>query len=111
MVGALALLAEEGGEAAAAAAKAAPNWFVEHAFLIPLFLFGLAITRWTAHGNLPWDVAIAGLLCTAGIAAAYLRRQPGVIEQKKEFFQPEGVVIDPCGDKPCVSKQRDEFDY
>jgi hypothetical protein len=39
------------------------------------------------------------------------RRQPGVIEQKKEFFQPEGVVIDPCGDAPCISKQRDEFDY
>lgn len=39
------------------------------------------------------------------------RRQPGVIEQKAQFFQPEGVVIDPCGDAPCISKQRDEFDY
>jgi hypothetical protein len=39
------------------------------------------------------------------------RRQPGVIEQKQQFFQPEGVVIDPCGDAPCISKQRDEFDY
>jgi NADH-quinone oxidoreductase subunit L len=42
VVGALALLAEEGGEAAATAVKAAPNWFVEHAFLVPLFLFASA---------------------------------------------------------------------
>jgi len=45
----------------------------------PLFLFGLAITRWSTQGSLPWDVAIAALLCVAGVAAAYLRRQPGVI--------------------------------
>jgi hypothetical protein len=47
--------------------------------IAPMFLFGLAITRWTALKDLPWDVAIASLLCVAGIAAAYLRRQPGVI--------------------------------
>jgi len=45
----------------------------------PMFLFGLAVTRWTQIGLLPWDVAIALLLCVAGVAAAYLRRQPGVI--------------------------------
>jgi hypothetical protein len=39
------------------------------------------------------------------------RRQPGVIEQKKEFFTPEGPVIDPCDDKPCISKPADDFDY
>lgn len=39
------------------------------------------------------------------------RRQPGVIEQKKEFFKNEGAIIDPCDDQPCISKQRDEFDY
>jgi hypothetical protein len=39
------------------------------------------------------------------------RRQPGVIEQKKEFFKPEGVIIDPCDDEPCISKQADDFDY
>src|SRR5687768_679915 len=47
--------------------------------VLPMFLFGLAVTRWTASGSLPWDVAIASLLCVAGVAAAYLRRQPGVI--------------------------------
>jgi diguanylate cyclase (GGDEF)-like protein/PAS domain S-box-containing protein len=47
--------------------------------ILPMFLFGLALTRWTAIGSLPWDVAIASLLCVAGVAAAYLRRQPGVI--------------------------------
>ena len=45
----------------------------------PMFLFGLGITRWTASGSLHWDVAIASLLCVAGVAAAYLRTQPGVI--------------------------------
>jgi hypothetical protein len=39
------------------------------------------------------------------------RRQPGVIEQKKAFFTPEGVVIDPCEDQPCIAKPADEFDY
>ncbi len=39
------------------------------------------------------------------------RRQPGVIELKKSFFQPEGTIIDVCGEKPCISKQRDDFDY
>jgi diguanylate cyclase (GGDEF)-like protein len=45
----------------------------------PMFLFGLAMTRWAIAGGLPWDVMLASLLCIAGIAAAYLRRQPGVI--------------------------------
>jgi len=47
--------------------------------VLPLFLFGLGVIRWTGNGALPWDVAIASLLCVAGVAAAYLRRQPGVI--------------------------------
>jgi diguanylate cyclase (GGDEF)-like protein/PAS domain S-box-containing protein len=47
--------------------------------VLPMFLFGLALTRWTAIRGLSWDVAIASLLCVAGVAAAYLRRQPGVI--------------------------------
>lgn len=45
----------------------------------PMFLFGLGITRWTVSGALAWDMAIASLLCVAGVAAAYLRTQPGVI--------------------------------
>src|SRR5690606_15526303 len=47
--------------------------------IVPMFLFGLGITRWAAAGVLSWDVAVAALLCTAGVAAAYLRTQPGVI--------------------------------
>src|SRR5690606_31444132 len=47
--------------------------------VLPLFLFGFGVNRWTVAGGLPWDVAIASLLCVAGVAAAYLRTQPGVI--------------------------------
>jgi hypothetical protein len=47
--------------------------------VLPMFAFGMGLTRWTAVRDLPWDVAIAALLCVAGVAAAYLRRQPGVI--------------------------------
>ena len=47
--------------------------------VLPLFLFGFGVNRWQATGGLPSDVAIAILLCVAGVAAAYLRNQPGVI--------------------------------
>jgi diguanylate cyclase (GGDEF)-like protein/PAS domain S-box-containing protein len=47
--------------------------------VVPMFLFGLAITSWTEQHGLQWDVAIAALLCVSSIAASYLRRQPGVI--------------------------------
>jgi len=49
------------------------------AVVAPLFLFGLAMTTWSVNGNLPWDVLLASLICTSGIAAAYVRRQSGVI--------------------------------
>lgn len=39
------------------------------------------------------------------------RRQEQVFAQKKAFFQSEGVIINPCGDEPCVAQQRSEFDY
>ena len=39
MVGLLQILAQEGGETPAAIAQSAPNWFVQHAFLIPLLCF------------------------------------------------------------------------
>jgi diguanylate cyclase (GGDEF)-like protein/PAS domain S-box-containing protein len=45
----------------------------------PLFLFGLAMTLWSTSGGLPWDVLMASLICTTGITATYLRRQPGII--------------------------------
>jgi len=47
--------------------------------VMPMFVFGVGLTRWTAVRGLPWDVAITALLCVAGVAAVYLRRQPGVI--------------------------------
>ena len=42
MVGLLGTLAQEGGEAATTAAATGGNWFVQHAFLIPLFMFASA---------------------------------------------------------------------
>jgi NADH-quinone oxidoreductase subunit L len=42
VVGLFGFLAQEGGEAAATVAHSAPNWFVEHAFLVPLFAFASA---------------------------------------------------------------------
>ncbi len=39
------------------------------------------------------------------------RRQPGVIEQKKAFFQAGGMITNVCDDDPCVAQPRDEFDY
>jgi NADH-quinone oxidoreductase subunit L len=39
VVGLVHILAQEGGESAQAIAQTAPNWFVQHAFLIPLLCF------------------------------------------------------------------------
>lgn len=47
--------------------------------IAPLFMFGLGIIEWASSGGLAWDAALAALLCVAGIAAAYLRRQPAMI--------------------------------
>jgi diguanylate cyclase (GGDEF)-like protein/PAS domain S-box-containing protein len=47
--------------------------------IAPLFAFGLGLTLWATQGGLRWDIAIAALLGVNGVAAAYLRRQPGVI--------------------------------
>ncbi|HEY6816590.1 MAG TPA: EAL domain-containing protein [Croceibacterium sp.] len=47
--------------------------------VMPLFLFGLGMTVWTVRQGLPWDIAVAALLLLGSIAAAYLRRQPGLI--------------------------------
>ena len=45
----------------------------------PMFLFGLGMTIWTVRQGLRWDIAIAALLWVGSIAAAYLRRKPGVM--------------------------------
>lgn len=47
--------------------------------VLPLFLFGVALTLWANQGGLGWDVALVGLLCVGAIATAYLRRQPAGI--------------------------------
>ena len=41
------------------------------------------------------------------------RRQPQVVAQKKQFFQPApaGTIINVCKDEPCVSKPADQFKY
>jgi len=39
------------------------------------------------------------------------RRQPAMIQQKRAFFQPDGVVENVCRDEPCLADQRSEFDY
>jgi diguanylate cyclase (GGDEF)-like protein/PAS domain S-box-containing protein len=46
---------------------------------LPMFLFGLGMSNWAEYGALPWDTALAALLCVGAIAAAYLRRMPGII--------------------------------
>ncbi len=47
--------------------------------IVPLALFGLAMTQWAFHGPLDWDVAMANMLLVSTIAAVYLRRHPGVM--------------------------------
>lgn len=46
------------------------------AVIAPLFLFSFGLTQWTMAGGIAFDVTIATLLCTSGIAVAYLRRFP-----------------------------------
>ena len=47
--------------------------------ILPLFALSLGLTLWASGGGLQWDMAIAAMLGINGVAAAYLRRQPGVI--------------------------------
>jgi hypothetical protein len=47
--------------------------------VIPLFLFGMGMASWTASQHLPWDVSVVAMLWVGGIAATYLRRNPGVM--------------------------------
>ena len=47
--------------------------------MLPLFLFALAMTLWAIRGGLPWEVAVAALLCVGGVAGVYLRRLPAAI--------------------------------
>lgn len=47
--------------------------------VVPMYLFGMGITRWAISGGIPWDAALAALLTVGCLASAYLRRHPGVI--------------------------------
>ncbi len=47
--------------------------------ILPLFLFGLGISRWAELDGLNWDAAIAILIGVGTMAATYLRRIPGMI--------------------------------
>ncbi len=47
--------------------------------LLPLFLFGLAMTLWTVEDGMPWEMVIAVLAGVSGIASVYLRRFPPMI--------------------------------
>ncbi|MFB0611206.1 EAL domain-containing protein [Aurantiacibacter poecillastricola] len=47
--------------------------------VVPLFLFGMAMTTWSRTGGIAWDVAVASLLGISSVAVVYLRRQPAMI--------------------------------
>ena len=47
--------------------------------VVPSFLFGFGMSRWALADSLPWDAALATLLCVGGIAATLMRRHPATI--------------------------------
>ena len=47
--------------------------------VLPLFLFSLGMTLWALRGGLPWEVAVAALLCVGSVAGVYLRRLSAAI--------------------------------
>ena len=47
--------------------------------VLPLFLFSLGMTLWALRAGLPWEVAVAALLCVGSVAGVYLRRLPAAI--------------------------------
>ena len=66
MVGLINVLAQEGGEAAASTAAAAPNWFVQHAFLIPLLAFASAALTLFFGKRTPGKGPVYGILAIGG---------------------------------------------
>jgi diguanylate cyclase (GGDEF)-like protein/PAS domain S-box-containing protein len=46
---------------------------------LPQFLFSLGMALWAIRGGLPWEVAVAALLCVGSVAGVYLRRLPAAI--------------------------------
>jgi diguanylate cyclase (GGDEF)-like protein len=47
--------------------------------VLPLFLFSMGMTLWAIRGGLPWEVAVAALLCVGSVAGVYLRQLPAAI--------------------------------
>ena len=71
MVGLVQILAQEGGESAQAIAQTAPNWFVQHAFLIPLLCFASAALTLFFGKRTPGKGPVYGILAlSAGLILA-----------------------------------------
>ena len=71
MVGLVQILAQEGGESAQAIAQTAPNWFVQHAFLIPLLCFASAVLTLFFGKRTPGKGPVYGILAlSAGLILA-----------------------------------------
>ncbi len=47
--------------------------------VVPLFMFGFGMIRWTMEDGIAWDVTVAALLGVSTIVVVYLRRQPAMI--------------------------------
>jgi len=71
VVGLVQILAQEGGESAQAIAQTAPNWFVQHAFLIPLLCFASAALTLFFGKRTPGKGPVYGILAlSAGLILA-----------------------------------------
>ena len=93
MVGLIGFLASEGGAAAEEVVKAAPNWFVEHVFLIPLLAFASAAltlffgTRTPGKGPVYGILAIGtGLVLSLGVIWSFAQGGAN-FEHNIEWFQ------------------------
>ena len=49
------------------------------AVALPMFLFGLGLSRWAIIGGLPWNYAVVCLISVSAIAAVYVRQRPALI--------------------------------
>jgi NADH-quinone oxidoreductase subunit L len=68
VVGLFEVLAQEGGQTPAAIAQSAPNWFVQHAFLIPLLCFASGVLTLFLGKKTPGKGPVYGILAlSAGL--------------------------------------------
>ena len=99
------ILAQEGSEPASAIAQTAPNWFVQHAFLIPLFCFASAALTLFFGKRTPGKGPVYGILAlSAGLILA--RGEPTDVltadRVKAAFGLPVTVVPDPVTGTPLI---------